>query len=302
MGLPAAALIPAAGSLVDSVLGGVFQGSANRKNRRFQEKMYKWQRADALADWNMQNTYNSPAAQMQRLKEAGLNPNLVYGDGGSQVQAATVRSASATQGQEQPLTGTRLGEGMRQFYDVQLQNAQLTSQKLMQENLRQDLANKKAQEFKDYAQAGNTIVQTSHGKFDLDRKRELSLQIIEDAWAATGLKKAQIDATVFGNQRAEQLQPGAVQLQEKIISEKDWDIANKKMDNIRRAMENDQYDQMRPIQLAQAKAEIERMQAQTANTKQSTKNEEQLTRINKMEADLGKAMKMIQTAMGAIKR
>lgn len=41
--------------------------------------------------WNMQNEYNSPAAQMERLKAAGLNPNLMYsmgnaGNAGSSVQ------------------------------------------------------------------------------------------------------------------------------------------------------------------------------------------------------------------------
>lgn len=31
--------------------------------------------------WNLQNAYNHPKEQMKRLKEAGLNPNLVYGSG-----------------------------------------------------------------------------------------------------------------------------------------------------------------------------------------------------------------------------
>lgn len=31
--------------------------------------------------WNAQNAYNTPAAQMERLREAGLNPMLVYGQG-----------------------------------------------------------------------------------------------------------------------------------------------------------------------------------------------------------------------------
>lgn len=34
-----------------------------------------------IAMWNMQNEYNSPAAQMQRWKEAGLNPMLAYTQG-----------------------------------------------------------------------------------------------------------------------------------------------------------------------------------------------------------------------------
>lgn len=31
--------------------------------------------------WNLQNQYNDPVAQMERLSNAGLNPNLVYGGG-----------------------------------------------------------------------------------------------------------------------------------------------------------------------------------------------------------------------------
>lgn len=53
--------------------------------------------ADARSDkqWNrtlyMQdkmNAYNAPVAQMERLAQAGLNPNLVYGNGGSVIQSA----------------------------------------------------------------------------------------------------------------------------------------------------------------------------------------------------------------------
>lgn len=43
----------------------------------------QWNRQNAhnLEMWNLQNQYNSPAAQMQRYKDAGLNPNLIYGQG-----------------------------------------------------------------------------------------------------------------------------------------------------------------------------------------------------------------------------
>lgn len=37
--------------------------------------------AHEIAMWNMQNEYNTPAAQMQRFKAAGLNPMLVYQQG-----------------------------------------------------------------------------------------------------------------------------------------------------------------------------------------------------------------------------
>lgn len=52
-------------------IGNMFsQGATNRKNREWQEHM-----------WNKNNEYNHPALQMQRFKEAGLNPHLIYGQG-----------------------------------------------------------------------------------------------------------------------------------------------------------------------------------------------------------------------------
>lgn len=56
--------------------------------------MYAKQRADNLSDWHMQNAYNDPAAQMQRLQNANLNPHLVYGNGADAQMASPVRSSN----------------------------------------------------------------------------------------------------------------------------------------------------------------------------------------------------------------
>lgn len=44
--------------------------------------------------WNMQNEYNTPAAQMLRYQDAGLNPNLIYGQSN---MAGDIKTASAAQ-------------------------------------------------------------------------------------------------------------------------------------------------------------------------------------------------------------
>jgi len=63
----------AAGAELGSTLFNAFSaGNMNKKNRKWQEKM-----------WHMNNEYNSPVMQMQRFKEAGLNPHLIYGQGNS---------------------------------------------------------------------------------------------------------------------------------------------------------------------------------------------------------------------------
>ena len=69
------------GSIVGSAISGAF-GMAGEKLRYENEKELASQQNQYNLDmWRMQNEYNSPAAQMQRFKEAGLNPNLIYGQG-----------------------------------------------------------------------------------------------------------------------------------------------------------------------------------------------------------------------------
>ena len=67
-------------------------GKMNKKTREWNEKMYGIQREHALADWARQNEYNSPMAQMQRLRDAGLNPNLVYNNGATHSAQAVQKS------------------------------------------------------------------------------------------------------------------------------------------------------------------------------------------------------------------
>lgn len=84
----AAAGISLAGQLINSGI----QGGMNRATRKWNERMYGIQRKDALADWAMQNEYNSPLQQMARLKAAGLNPNLVYNNGATHSAQAVQKS------------------------------------------------------------------------------------------------------------------------------------------------------------------------------------------------------------------
>lgn len=46
----------------------------------------QWRRTLYMQD--KMNAYNAPSAQMSRLRDAGLNPNLVYANGGSVIQSA----------------------------------------------------------------------------------------------------------------------------------------------------------------------------------------------------------------------
>lgn len=51
----------------------------NEKNREYNLNLAKMQNQWNIDQWNRENAYNSPAAQMARYKAAGLNPDLIYG-------------------------------------------------------------------------------------------------------------------------------------------------------------------------------------------------------------------------------
>ncbi|AXH73438.1 MAG: DNA pilot protein [Microviridae sp.] len=63
----------------------------NKANKELAEYSY----SKDLEMWNKTNEYNLPSSQMSRLKQAGLNPNLIYGSGGATTQAATMPKYNA---------------------------------------------------------------------------------------------------------------------------------------------------------------------------------------------------------------
>lgn len=132
----ATAAAPAAASLTPSLIAGgagvlgslINAGSqlgTNSSQLSYSREMYDKQRADALADWNMQNQYNSPKEQMARFKEAGLNPNLIYGQMSNSpvVRSSSPQSYNPTAPQIDLVRPA--GMAIDAYYDTQLKTAQI---------------------------------------------------------------------------------------------------------------------------------------------------------------------------------
>lgn len=82
-------------SLIDYGLNSVLANSANKKSKRAAISSF-WMQNYFM---DKQNEYNKPINQMARLREAGLNPNLVYGNAD-----AVISSASPSGGVEADVT------------------------------------------------------------------------------------------------------------------------------------------------------------------------------------------------------
>lgn len=113
------AIVPAAASII----GGVLGIGGNKKDREQQEKLNRQDREFQREMWNASNVYNAPDAQMQRLKTAGLNPNLVYGNGAS---AGTAANFGLPQSRPLPPrnSGEIIGSTINQVASLSLQDLQ----------------------------------------------------------------------------------------------------------------------------------------------------------------------------------
>lgn len=179
------------------------QQSQNYTNWKRGHEDYKWQRADALADWHMQNEYNSPAAQMKRLQEAGLNPNLVYGNGATQ-QGAVMRSSNmeSAKGQAPQIDSNIGSQALMSYYDMEMRQAQTDNLKLQADVLKQDALLRAAQTSK-------TLTSTQLSDLDLKIKNQLSETIVQQGQAnlqktqaGTSKTYADIQYTLDQNERA----------------------------------------------------------------------------------------------------
>lgn len=128
--MPIGPLIGAGLDIIGGVVNANNQREMNDQNWIRQAQMYDQQRKDALADRDYNNVYNSPAEQMKRLKAAGLNPNLVYGNGGvaqSSSQMPRGSSPGGPTGIAPRIDLSSIGQAFMQTYQMGLMSAQASA-------------------------------------------------------------------------------------------------------------------------------------------------------------------------------
>jgi len=150
----------AAASSIDNASAIYATGTANKKTREWNEKMQALQRQQAIEDWNRQNEYNHPSAQMARLREAGLNPHLVYGKGADNT-SAPVRSTESKSLNYGVPNLTRATDVLAQNNNLALGKAQVDNLRVQQTVAAQDAILKSMQTSQIAANTAKTKQETS---------------------------------------------------------------------------------------------------------------------------------------------
>lgn len=135
-----------AGWLLDAGMNFLGQYNANKAN---------------IDLWKMQADYNKPINQLARLREAGLNPNLIYGSGGVQ---NTISSAPKMEGYKFNLPDGVMayqqilnGEKQRELLQAQIDNEKKKGPVLQETATAKKLDNEYKQIENDYYRDTHTV-------------------------------------------------------------------------------------------------------------------------------------------------
>ena len=91
-------------------------------------------------NWAMENDYNSPSAQMKRLQEAGLNPNLVYGASAPGNSSGQLHSATPAQWSPKA-PQFDAGSVMDNYFNAAMQSATLDNVKANNQKIKAETQN-----------------------------------------------------------------------------------------------------------------------------------------------------------------
>ncbi|UIB81462.1 DNA pilot protein [Flyfo microvirus Tbat2_153] len=198
MAIPLAAAIPAVVQAAGSAANWLSQKSTNQRERQHQEYMYWLDRNNSLEDWHRQNEYNSPKAQMARLKDAGLNPNLVYGGsaGGAAGTASPVPSTptGSTSSVAPRIDPSFASTGMSNYVDLQNKSIQ-TDNLRAQTNILNEEARLKG------AQVVATLLGTDRARFDLGLQQEMRQYTLDAAKQSLRKLQGEADTALSENER-----------------------------------------------------------------------------------------------------
>lgn len=118
------ALINTAADIGGGFISRAHQRKQLRRQLKAQRKSADTQWGREQEAWRMNNQYNSPQQQMERLKAAGLNPNMIYGasapSGASGSQPSAPRQEVADHQSVKPF---KIPDGIGTYLDIMMKKA-----------------------------------------------------------------------------------------------------------------------------------------------------------------------------------
>lgn len=187
-------------SLLGSALGAHSNKKTNEVNMELAKYQNEWQTQEnekayqrSVDMWNLQNRYNSPTEQMARLRSAGLNPNLVYGNGAVGNSAGSAPQYQPADIERAHLTSYRgwnagLTDAATTFLSARTNKAQVDNMEAQNALIRQQAATEGLKQ-------ANIAASTARSEFDLSQANRLKDVSVARAEAEMSQAQHQADIT-----------------------------------------------------------------------------------------------------------
>ena len=173
-----------------AVIEGLFATANNVWNWFNQERLNKQKKQDQieaeqrqqrydLEAWNRTNAYNHPMQQMNRLRQAGLNPNLIYGRGADNTAAAisNVRAQNTdldTSVSQNPVSAQSIIAGLQQSNNDALAKASI-------DQTAANIALQKKEELVKDGQIAKMAAETANTTFQTEQAKKLQDYVVKRA-------------------------------------------------------------------------------------------------------------------------
>ena len=154
--------VSAGGALLGGVANAIASGSANKRTIAYNKWALNQQRSWQNEDWTYKT---SPQAQIRNMQAAGLNPGVIYGNGGApQSDAGSVPTANPYEAR--PVNYfSGIGEATQKFMDASLNYANLQG-KTIDNAVAASIANDKIGQQKSLTEGSKLSVQLSKETMD----------------------------------------------------------------------------------------------------------------------------------------
>lgn len=251
-------------SVANSVWNWFNQDLLNRKKKQDEIEAEQRQQGYDLEAWNRTNAYNHPLQQMNRLRQAGLNPNLIYGRGADNTAAAisNVRAKNTdleTSTSQNPVSAQSIIAGIQQSNNDALAKASV-------DQTNSNIALQKKEELVKDGQIAKMAAETASTTFQTDQAKKLQDYVVKRA----ELENLNLEAmTRIGLDKNER---------EKIMLNDNHEIAIQQVINMK------QQKLLDMARVAQTQAEIGKIYQEISNLEAVKKNLEQDFKMKEFEA------------------
>ena len=230
-----AAAIAGAASLAGAGLSAYGSAQANKKGIALAREM----RQSDIDMWHKTNAYNSPIQQMQRLREAGLNPNLIYGNGATHTaQSAPAAKVPEVQNELASLGQINAVPILSMYQDMQVKKAQM-------DNIQKQMEYTDSKIINEGLKAISTSVSTEKNQFSLGQARRLADSQFETAMANLEKIKQDVNLKMVQQKLSQEFQPYK-------IAESRQRLQNLIEDNKLKKLENQLQSELKPYGLTQS--------------------------------------------------